>query len=72
MSNRLDQVIELILGCIRYTVSPRLENKLMYHIAVLCLMVDDYDVDIYDLKVDMNITPKEYGALCTNRDREKS
>ncbi|KAI5790220.1 RNA polymerase I associated factor, A49-like protein [Geopyxis carbonaria] len=43
----------------KYTVSPRLENKLIYHIAVLCLMVDDYDVDIYDLKVDMNITPRE-------------
>lgn len=44
---------------LRYTVSPRLEQKLLYHLAVLCLMVDDYDVDIFDLRQDLGLQPKE-------------
>jgi len=43
----------------RYTVSPRLESKLLYYLAVLCLMVDRYDVDLFDLKHDLNIMPRE-------------
>jgi DNA-directed RNA polymerase I subunit RPA49 len=44
----------------RYTVSPRLEQKILYYIAILCLMVDHYDVDIFDLKHDLGILPREY------------
>jgi len=47
----------------RYTVSPRLESKLLYYLAVLCLMVDRYDVDLFDLKHDLNIMPREYVLL---------
>lgn len=43
----------------RYTVSPRLESKLLYYMAVLCLMADNYDVDIFDLRQDLNLQPKE-------------
>ena len=44
-------------------MSPRLEQKVLYYMAVLCLMVDKFDVDLYDLKHDLNILPKEYAFL---------
>jgi len=40
-----------------------LEQKILYYLAVLCLTVDKFDVDIYDLKHDLNIVPKEYVSL---------
>lgn len=43
-----------------YAVSPALANKILYHMAVLCLMVDQYDVDIFELKNDLGVQPKEY------------
>ena len=43
-----------------YAVSPALANKVLYHMAVLCLMVDQYDVDIFELKNDLGVQPKEY------------
>lgn len=43
----------------RATISPRLEQKLMYWIAVIALMVDDYDVDLYELRRDLNVQPKD-------------
>ncbi|PUU83314.1 RNA polymerase I associated factor, A49-like protein [Tuber borchii] len=42
-----------------YAVSPALANKILYHMAVLCLMVDHYDVDIFQLKNDLGVQPKE-------------
>ncbi|PWW78118.1 RNA polymerase I associated factor, A49-like protein [Tuber magnatum] len=42
-----------------YAVSPALANKILYHMAVLCLMVDQYDVDIFELKNDLGLQPKE-------------
>lgn len=50
----------------RYAVSPRLEQKILFHLAILCLMVDHYDVDILDLKNDLNISPRE----CVARARD--
>ena len=44
----------------KYTVSPKLETKIMYWIAVLALMVDEFDVDLFDLRHDLNVQPKEY------------
>lgn len=44
----------------RWAVSPSLANKLLYYMAVLCLMVDHYDVDLYDLKMDLGLQTKEY------------
>lgn len=54
-----------------HTVSPALANKLLYYMAVLCLMVDQYDVDIYQLKADLSLLPKEYSCplLSFRRDR---
>ncbi|TGZ84324.1 RNA polymerase I associated factor, A49-like protein [Ascodesmis nigricans] len=43
----------------KYTVSPRLETKIMYWIAILALMVDEFDVDLFDLKHDLNVLPKD-------------
>ena len=43
-----------------YAVSPALANKILYHMVVLCLMVDQYDVDIFELKNDLGLQPKEY------------
>lgn len=43
-------------------MSPRLEQKILYYIAILCLMVDGYDVDMFDLKNDLGILPREYVA----------
>lgn len=51
----------------RYTVSPRLESKLLYYLCVLCLIVDGFDVDIFDLKQDLNMQPKEY--VCPLNDK---
>ena len=41
-------------------MSPRLEQKILYYIAILCLIVDGYDVDMFDLKNDLGILPREY------------
>jgi hypothetical protein len=43
-----------------FRVSPRLEQKILYYLAVLCLIVDQWDVDLFDLKHDLNIPPREY------------
>jgi len=43
-----------------YAVSPALANKILYYMVVLCLMVDQYDVDIFELKNDLGLQPKEY------------
>ncbi|KAA8910894.1 RNA polymerase I associated factor, A49-like protein [Sphaerosporella brunnea] len=43
----------------RHMVSPRLEQKILFWLAILSLMVDKYDVDILDLKHDLNIQPRE-------------
>jgi len=61
----------------RYVVSPRLEQKVLYYMAVLCLMVDKFDVDLYDLKHDLNILPKELAQAfkevgCSIRDISKT
>lgn len=60
----------------RQTVSPKLEQKLMYWIAVIALMVDDYDVDLFDLKRDLNVQPKDIALTfkevgCTVREMTK-
>ncbi|KAL7276886.1 DNA-directed RNA polymerase I subunit rpa49 [Rhizina undulata] len=42
-----------------HTVPPSLANKLLYYMVVLCLMVDGYDVDLFELKQDLEVQPKE-------------
>ncbi|KAI5819955.1 RNA polymerase I associated factor, A49-like protein [Pyronema omphalodes] len=47
----------------RYSVPPRLEQKILFWIAILSLMVDQYDVDMFDLKTDLSIQPKELSQV---------
>jgi adenylate cyclase len=54
----------------RQAVSPRLEQKVLYWLAVLSLMVDKYDVDVIDLKHDLNIQPKEWVSPIPDEERQ--
>lgn len=46
-------------GTDRWAVSPGLANKCLYYLAVLCLMVDCWEVDLYELKMDLGLTTRE-------------
>lgn len=46
-------------GVDRWAVSPGLANKCLYYLAVLCLMVDCWEVDLYELKLDLGLTTRE-------------
>lgn len=46
-------------GTDRWAVSPALANKCLYYLAVLCLVVDCWEVDLYELKVDLGLSTKE-------------
>lgn len=46
-------------GADRWGVSPALANKCLYYLAVLCLVVDCWEVDLYELKVDLGLSTKE-------------
>ncbi len=39
-------------------------DYLVTHIAALALTVDDFEVDIYDLKEDLRLETKEYVYPC--------
>lgn len=46
-------------GADRWAVSPALANKCLYYLAVLCLIVDSWEVDMYELRVDLGLTARE-------------
>ncbi|KAI5849374.1 RNA polymerase I associated factor, A49-like protein [Morchella snyderi] len=46
-------------GEARWAVSPSLSNKLLYYLAVLCLMADFWEVDLYELKIDLGMQMRE-------------
>ena len=39
-------------------------DNLIAHIAALALTVDDFEIDIYDLKEDLRLETKEYVSSC--------
>lgn len=47
-------------GSDRWSVSPGLANKVLYYLAVLCLMVDFWEVDLFELKADLGLQTKEW------------
>ncbi|KAH8148130.1 uncharacterized protein LAJ45_07894 [Morchella importuna] len=49
-------------GEARWAVSPSLSNKLLYYLAVLCLMADFWEVDLYELKIDLGMQMREITA----------
>lgn len=46
-------------GADRWAVSPGMANKCLYYLAVLCLVVDCWEVDLYELKIDLGLTTRE-------------
>lgn len=43
----------------RWGVSPALANKVLYYLAVACLVVDRWEVDLFELKADLGLQTKE-------------
>lgn len=56
----------------RYIVSPAHALKAMFYLAVCCLMVDNYDVDMLDLKNDLGLMPREYAQSRLAKSRKSA
>ncbi len=48
----------------RVMLSERMKDKIFLHLLVLCLFVDDFNVEFVPLQIDLKVSKSKYVCVC--------